>query len=227
MANTPENNPPQNGSGLLGRLVQKVNTISADIKKNFHPCEICGASITLDVNRCPSCDEAYQDLTDPARTPVTQDEIINLINRFARNLTTMADGPLKENVVSNLERLKEKLKVSEAQDKEKQAEQQKAEAAASEVLHSTTGEIFGYTTVEHKDIVTASVTETLSPNNGTADTKSAFRQALKAADLDVIRLGANAIVNLHVSCAGLESMTIAPRILYTITGDAVVVQKKP
>ena len=226
MENTPENNQPQSG-GLFGRIVQKVNTISADIKKNFHPCEICDASITLDINRCPSCDEAYQDLTDPARTPITRDELVNLINRFARNLTTMAEGPLKDTVTTNLERLNEKLSIIDAKDKEKQADQQKAEAAATGVLHSTTGAIFGYDLVEQKDIVTASVTETLSPNNGTADTQNAFKQALKAADLEVIRLGANAIVNLHVNCTGLESLSIAPRILYTVTGDAVVVQKKP
>lgn len=233
MENTPKNTPPQDsgntqsGGGLLGKIVRKVNNLSADIKKNLHPCEICGASITLDITRCLSCEEDYQDLTDPERTPVTEDETIRIINKFARNLTTMAEGALKDTVVANMERLNARLKAIQDSNREKQAEIKQEEEAASGVRHSATGDIFGYDIVEHKDIVTASVTETLSPNNGTADTKSAFQQALKAADLDAFRLGANAIVNLHISCTGIESMTIAPRILYTITGNAVVVQKKP
>ena len=57
MENTPENTPPQDsgntqsGGGLLGKIVRKVSNLSADIKKNFHPGEICGASITLDITR--------------------------------------------------------------------------------------------------------------------------------------------------------------------------------
>lgn len=229
MENTPENNQPQNsGTTQSGNgIFSKIKNLAADIKKNFHPCEICGSSITLDITRCLSCDEAYEDLTNPEKTPVTRDELIRIINRFARNLTTMAEGPLKDSVVANMERLNERIKALDEKDQEKQAEQQKAEAAASEILHSTTGDIFGYETVDHKDIVTASVTETLTPNNGQVDTQNAFRQALKAVDLDAIRLGANAIVNLHISCTGIESMTLAPRILYTVTGNAVVVQKKP
>ncbi len=208
---------------ILDKLKDKVGSISAEIKKNFHPCDICGRSITIDIDRCPSCEDAYLDLTDPARMPQDQDQINSLINRFVMILPKMADGELKNTITSNLDRLRAKS------NEIGQHEQAVAAAAASPrkprqpVLLSNTETVVGHTITSQLGVVSVSRTVTLTSTDGQRETDDAVKIALDELSAKADALGANAIINIRIGYSGIESMTLAPRVLLTATGTAATV----
>ncbi|MBO4790072.1 MAG: heavy metal-binding domain-containing protein [Oxalobacter sp.] len=208
---------------ILDKLKDKVDSISAEIKKNFHPCDICGRSITTDIDRCPSCEDAYLDLTDPARMPQDQEQINSLINRFVMILPKMADGELKDTITSNLDRLRAKS------NEIGQHEQAVAAAASSPkkprkpVLLSNTETVVGHTVSAQLGIVTVSRTVTLTTTDGQRETDDAVKTALDDLATRADALGANAIINIRIGYTGVESMTLAPKVLLTVTGTAATV----
>jgi len=208
---------------ILDKLKDKVGEISSEIKKHFHPCDICGTSITLDIDRCPSCEEAYLELTEPDKAPINQEQLNSLINRFVMILPKMQEGELKNSIVTNLDRLRDKS------DEIGRKEQAIAAAAVAPkklsqpILQSNTESIQGYITVSHHGIISASRIITISSNDGKQETDDAIEKTLPELSAKADSLSANAIVNIRISYTGIESMILAPKVLLTVTGTAVTV----
>ncbi len=206
---------------ILDKLKDKVGEISSEIKKHFHPCDICGSSITLDIDRCPSCEEAYLDLTEPDRAPNNQEQINALINHFVKILPRMQDGELKDTIVSHLDKLREKSADIGRREQAIAAASTAPKKLSQPILQSNTENIGGYTTVSQLGIVSVSKTVTLTSNDDQRETDEAVETALHALSAKADNLAANAIVNIRISYTGIESMSLAPRVLLTITGTAV------
>ena len=208
---------------ILDKLKDKVGEISSEIKKNFHPCDICGSSITLDIDRCPSCEEAYLDLTEPERMPHDQEQINALVNRFVMVLPKMQEGELKSTIITHLDRLREKSSELGRREQAIAAASTAPKALSQPILKSNTASIDGYTTISQQGLVSASKTITLTSNDGQRETDEAIEATLHTLLLKADKLSANAVVNIRIGYTGIESMTLAPRVLLTITGTAVTV----
>ncbi|MBR7069017.1 MAG: heavy metal-binding domain-containing protein [Oxalobacter sp.] len=208
---------------ILDKLKDKVGEISSEIKKHFHPCDICGTSITLDIDRCPSCEQAYIELTEPDKAPQNQEQLNALINRFVRILPKMQEGGLKNTIISHLDRLREKSSEIGKAEQAIAAASTASKKLSQPILQSNTENIAGYTTVSQHGLVSASKTITLTSNDGQRETDEAVEATLHALLLKADKLAANAVVNIRIGYTGIESMTLAPRVLLTITGTAVTV----
>ncbi len=209
---------------ILDKLKDKVGEISSEIKKHFHPCDICGTSITLDIDRCPACEEAYVELTEPGSAPQNQEQLNALINRFVRILPKMQEGDLKNTITTHLDRLREKsIEIGKA-------EQTIAAASTAPrklsqpILQSNTERIEGYSIISQLGVVSVSKTITLTSNDGRHETDEAVEAELHELSAKADSLSANAVVNIRIGYTGIESMTLAPRVLLTVTGTAVAVK---
>lgn len=211
---------------ILDKLKDKVEEISSEIKKHFHPCDICGTSITLDIDRCPSCEEAYIELTKPDSAPQNQEQLNALINRFVRILPKMQEGELKNTITTHLDRLREKSSEIGKAEQAIAATATAPKKLSQPILQSNTESIAGYSIVNQLGIVSVSRTVTLTSNDGSHETDEAVEISLHELSAKADGLSANAVVNIRISYAGIESMTLAPRVLLTVTGTAVTIKSQ-
>lgn len=211
---------------ILNKLKDKIGEISSEIKKHFHPCDICGTSITLDIDRCPSCEEAYIELTEPGSAPQNQEQLNALINRFVRILPKMQKGELKNTITTHLDRLREKSSEIGKAEQAIAAATTAPKKLSRPILQSNTESIAGYSIVNQLGIVSVSKTVTLTSNDGSHETDEAVEASLHELSAKADALSANAIVNIRISYAGIESMTLAPRVLLTATGTAVTIKSQ-
>ncbi len=209
---------------ILDKLKDKVGEISSEIKKHFHPCDICGTSITLDIDRCPSCEEAYIELTEPDKSPQNQEQLNALINRFVRILPKMQEGELKSTIISHLDRLREKSTEIGKAEQAIAAASTAPKKLSQPILQSNTGNIEGYSITNQFGVVSVSRIITLTSNDGRHETDEAVDAALHELSAKADSLTANAVVNICIGYTGIESMTLAPRVLLTVSGTAVTVK---
>lgn len=211
---------------ILDKLKDKMGEISSEIKKHFHPCDICGTSITLDIDRCPSCEEAYIELTEPDKAPQNQEQLNALINRFVRILPKMQEGDLKNTITSHLDRLREKSAEIGKAEQAIAAASSAPKKLSQSILQSNTESIEGYSITNQLGIVSVSKIITLTSNDGSHETNEAVEKALHELSAKADGLSANAVVNIRIGYTGIESMTLAPRVLLTATGTAVTAKSQ-
>ena len=92
------------------------------------------------------------------------------------------------------------------------------------ILQSNTGNIEGYSITNQFGVVSVSRIITLTSNDGRHETDEAVDAALHELSAKVDSLTANAVVNICIGYTGIESMTLAPRVLLTVSGTAVTVK---
>ncbi|MBS7328420.1 MAG: heavy metal-binding domain-containing protein, partial [Oxalobacter sp.] len=91
------------------------------------------------------------------------------------------------------------------------------------ILQST-GNIEGYSITNQFGVVSVSRIITLTSNDGRHETDEAVDAALHELSAKADSLTANAVVNICIGYTGIESMTLAPRVLLTVSGTAVTVK---
>ena len=64
----------------------------------------------------------------------------------------------------------------------------------------------------------------MTSNDGSHETDKAVDAALHELSAKADGLTANAVVNIRIGYTGIESMTLAPRVLLTVSGTAVTVK---